>query len=165
MTFDVAYAQRSALNQDTLAIYYSVDCEETKTLLWEKAGSDLATGISSSLYFTPNPNEWRNDTVDLNVLSGLGSAVILFENKSDNGNVLYIDNVNVHELLPVGISENIPNHITAYPNPFEYSCIAGTLTKTLHFVFIDNAPLTRYNRSALQCITMAISNGGWRGNA
>ncbi len=139
MTFDVAYAQRSALNQDTLAIYYSVDCEETKTLLWEKAGSDLATGISSSLYFTPNPNEWRNDTVDLNVLSGLGSAVILFENKSDNGNVLYIDNVNVHELLPVGISENIPNHITAYPNPFEYSFIIESDRKPISSVEVYNS--------------------------
>jgi len=118
MTFDVAHAQWWSFRSDTLAIYYSTDCGATKNLLWEKDGDILATVPDQPTYFTPDPNEWRTDTVDLTPIAGLSGVEIWIENKSDNGNLIYIDNINIHETIGVGIKETINNEIKVYPNPF-----------------------------------------------
>jgi photosystem II stability/assembly factor-like uncharacterized protein len=118
MTFDVAHAQWWHFRSDTLAIYYSTDCGVTKNLLWEKDGDILATASDQPIYFIPTSNEWRNDTVNLNALSGLNFVEIIFENKSDNGNIIYLDNINIYEVFGVGIKENLTNKFSIYPNPF-----------------------------------------------
>ncbi len=118
ITFDVAHAQWWYWKSDTLAIYYSTDCGVTKNLLWEKDGDILATANDQPIYFTPTSSEWRNDTVNLNALSGLNSVELLFENKSDNGNLIYIDNIDIHETFGVGINETSSSDIQIYPNPF-----------------------------------------------
>lgn len=118
LTFDVAYAQWSSARADTLSIYYSTDCGLTKNLLYQKSGSILATRGNYPLYFTPSANEWRNDTVDLSAVTGLSAVEIWFENRSGNGNVLYIDNINIYEDNGVGISELSEGDFKIYPNPF-----------------------------------------------
>ena len=119
ITFDVAHVQWSSARSDTLAIYYSLDCGVTRNLLWEKGSSELTTLTNYyPLFFTPTPNEWRNDTINLNALSGLSSVVLLFENKSDDGNVIYLDNINLQHVFGVGLEEHHDNDLTVYPNPF-----------------------------------------------
>jgi len=117
--FDVAHAQWWSFRSDTLAVYYSTDCGVTKTLLWEKGSDSLATAGDQPIYFTPASNEWRNDTINLNALTGISSVELYIENKSDNGNLIYIDNINIHEVFGVGINEVNENNISLYPNPFE----------------------------------------------
>jgi hypothetical protein len=139
MTFDVAHSQWSVARSDTLAIYYSTDCGVTKNLLWEKDGSTLATAPYLPIYFNPTPTQWRNDTVNLNVLAGLSSVEIYFENKSDNGNVTYIDNINIHEVFGVGIKENSTKNIVIYPNPFENTFTIKSVNKPIQHIKIYNS--------------------------
>lgn len=119
LTFDVAHAQFAASYSDTLAIYYSTDCGVTKTLLWEKDAQTLATSPIYSGFFIPTSSQWRNDTVNLNALIGLNAANIYFENKSDFGNLIYIDNININDITTVGIEEKSTTNVNIYPNPFE----------------------------------------------
>ncbi|MDF1673914.1 MAG: T9SS type A sorting domain-containing protein [Vicingaceae bacterium] len=138
MTFDVAHAQWWSFRSDTLAIYYSSDCGVTKNLLWEKDGDILATAPDQPTYFTPNPNQWRTDTVSLSPLIGLNAVEIWIENKSDNGNLIYIDNINIYESFGVGIKEANKSNINVYPNPFnDLLYISSSSNKIVSIKIID----------------------------
>jgi len=139
MTFDVAHAQWWSFRSDTLAIYYSTDCGVTKTLLWEKDGDVLATAADQPIYFIPTDSEWRNDTVNLNTLSGLSSVELFIENKSDNGNVIYIDNINVRQVFGVGINEARIDEISLYPNPFKNTLVINSKNKKIQTIEIYNS--------------------------
>jgi PKD repeat protein len=139
MTFDVAHAQWWSNKSDTLAIYYSTDCGVTKSLLWEKDGDILATANDMPIYFTPTATQWRNDTVSLIALAGLNSVEILIENKSDNGNLIYIDNINIQEVFGIGIEENATNTISIYPNPFKNTITIGSENDLVQSITIFNA--------------------------
>lgn len=119
MTFDVAHRQWWYFRSDTLAVYYSTDCGLTKNLLWEKDADILATAPDQPIYFTPEPSEWRTDTVNLSTVIGLNAVEIWIENKSDNGNLIYIDNINIHEKFGVGIKSEYKENLNIYPNPFK----------------------------------------------
>ena len=117
MYFDVAY-KVSGGREDALKIYYSTDCGVTKQLLYSKVGTDLASTLSTTnSYFSPPPSQWRTDTVNLDALNGLSAVELYFENTSANGNVLYIDNINIKEIVPVGINELVKTEVSIYPNP------------------------------------------------
>ena len=138
MYFDVAYKVSGSRN-DTLKIYYSTDCGVTKQLLYSKGGSSLASTLSTSgSYFTPPPSQWRTDTVNLNALIGLAAVEIYFENISANGNVLYVDNINVYETLSVGISEISNSNLIIYPNPANRTITIESTTPSLQEVEIYN---------------------------
>ena len=123
MTFDVAYRRRSNFGggtNDTLRIDISTDCGSTYTpTTYQKLGAVLATTPTPGgppQAFTPNnANQWRNDTLDL--LAWVGQDVtIKFVNISSGGNNLYLDNINIHDL--VGVEEVSANGvINIYPNP------------------------------------------------
>ncbi|PKP46390.1 MAG: hypothetical protein CVT95_07060 [Bacteroidetes bacterium HGW-Bacteroidetes-12] len=117
LTFDVAHARFGGTKNDTLSIYYTNDCGATKTLLWQKDGNALATRSFFPLFFVPTSTEWRNETVDLSALSGLASVELFFENKSGNGNNIYLDNINILDSGTVGIKETLLELITVFPNP------------------------------------------------
>ena len=139
MSFDVAYRQWSVATEDTLSIYYSTDCGLTKNLLWQKGGSDLATTFNLPIFFNPTASQWRNDTVNLNVLSGLSAVELYFENKSDNGNVLYIDNINIYEPISVSIKEEKSTRINIYPNPANNQLSITSTDNTLEKIEIYSA--------------------------
>lgn len=128
MTFDVAHARWWFTRSDTLAVYYSTDCGVTKNLLWEKDAATLATANDQPIYFIPDFDEWRNDTVDLSPVIGLNPVEIWIENKSDNGNLTYIDNINIYQKFGVGIQEKLNDEFTIYPNPFNNSIRIEGLT-------------------------------------
>jgi PKD repeat protein/photosystem II stability/assembly factor-like uncharacterized protein len=140
MTFDVAHAQWSVARSDTLSIYYSSDCGVTKTLLYQKDGSTLSTAGSFPLYFSPTSSQWRNDTVNLNALVGLNPVQLFIENTSDNGNVIYIDNINIHEPTGVSINELVQEEFNVYPNPFNNTININSLSNnSIESVSIFNA--------------------------
>lgn len=92
-------------------------------LLYQKSGNDLATAPNLPIFFTPNSNQWRNDTVDLSALAGMGSVQLFIENRSDNGNALYLDNINIFDDTGVGLQELAINNnlVQVFPNPFNAS--------------------------------------------
>jgi lysyl endopeptidase len=119
--FDVAYAQRTATNNDSLIISYTLDCGSTWTRVYSKGRAGLATNgggmVTSS--FLPTSTQWRSDSININALAGQSRVQIRFENKSGNGNNLYLDNINIlHGYIDVGIEELAwQNSINIFPNP------------------------------------------------
>jgi hypothetical protein len=118
LTFDVAHSPHWAARRDTLAVYYSTDCGVTKNLIYEKDGNALLTATNTPSFFTPDPNEWRNETVNLSAVIGLSSVEFYFENRSGYGNSIYLDNINIID-QPLGITVVNTRNINIYPNPFD----------------------------------------------
>ncbi|MGP8217039.1 MAG: C10 family peptidase [Bacteroidia bacterium] len=142
--FDVAYAPYGTLSglgllTDTLNVYYSTDCGATWTQAYSKGGMTLATadtltcgcdsgafyivkssyGTDTVGYFKPTKSQWRTDTIDLpSAVCGMADVMFAFEDRSGNGDPIYIDNVNVTGSLPTSVNV-IADNISAkvFPNP------------------------------------------------
>lgn len=119
LTFYVAYAQYSSSNADRLQVQVSVDCGDTWTTKFNKAGNALKTVSPKTTSFTPaNSTEWRYESVDLNSYAGQQQVLVRFKGISDYGNNLYIDNINFSSNSVTSITESeIVNSINLYPNP------------------------------------------------
>ncbi len=132
--FDVAYAPYDNIYSDTLAVYYSLDCGNTFTMVYLKGGMNLCTtkgltvlkGANSDINgcFVPLSNNWRTDTIHIPAAAGQSNVMFSFENRSGNGSNLFIDNLNVPTTLPTGVSSVIeePASLNVYPNPTNGSC-------------------------------------------
>jgi GH25 family lysozyme M1 (1,4-beta-N-acetylmuramidase) len=106
MWFDVAYEPYNRTYSDTLAIYYSLDCGNSWTLVYLKGGMTLCTtgstdsaGVDTSggrgCFIPPNAQAWRTDTINLNQLVGDASVMFSIESRSGWGNIIYLDNINI----------------------------------------------------------------------
>lgn len=120
LTFDVAYAQRDTTSADSLIVSYSIDCGANWYKIYAKGGSALATSPINSDPFVPSGSEWRSEQVFLPNVSNQDHLLIRFENYSDWGNNIYLDNININEQT-VGIHEVATNNISLdfqiSPNP------------------------------------------------
>lgn len=133
-TFDLAYA-RYYSNQasDSLIVSVSDNCEESWTRVYSKGGVNLATiggnGVYNTGPFTPTSTQWRQETIDLNSCAGKDKIKIRFENKSNYGNNMFIDNINILASgTPVLELNSNNNLISLFPNPSDgkVSIITGT---------------------------------------
>ncbi len=119
LSFDVAYAKSSPFYSDTLSIYYTLDCGQTKTKVWEGYGFGLTTVSIDPNYFSPDTNEWRNERVNLDTLIGEASVQIIIENASGWGNTMYLDNLNLYDDFTDHVASwKEPEDLQAFPNPF-----------------------------------------------
>lgn len=124
MYFDVAYAQRTTNSDDGLEVFASDNCGSTWTLVYYKHGASLTTLSSpvSSMYqpTSANPQEWRTEVF---TLPGFNKPNVLvkFVVTNDNGNNMYLDNVNLSQSAPdfVGLTkiDASQNFVALYPNP------------------------------------------------
>jgi len=141
MTFDEAYAFWDSTYSDTLGIAYSTDCGATWMVLYKKGGTDLSIIGNDSSFFIPTSSQWRTDTVLLDSVLGLPEVVFAFINYSGWGQPIYIDNINISNLVITNmnylLSENY--YLKVFPNPFSTST---TLQTDISFL---NATLTIYN--------------------
>ncbi|MBL0342196.1 MAG: PKD domain-containing protein [Bacteroidetes bacterium] len=120
LVFDVAYAQYSNVNSDTLIVSVSTDCGQTWNPVYYKGGFDLATAPNvTAVAFTPAGFQWRTDSVWLNQYVGQGEVVLSFENKAAYGQNMFVDNINLFDPATVGISQADSPALLAsvYPNP------------------------------------------------
>ena len=118
LTFDVAYARRNTTSTDNLDVSISTDCGTTWTSLYNKSGGNLSTASDVSFAYSPAPEEWRTDSIDLGAYKNQSEVVLLFSSNSNWGNNLYLDNINIVSLSTVGIHENGTNpDINVFPNP------------------------------------------------
>lgn len=119
MVFDVAHAQRNG-SEDQLQVLMSEDCGQTWTPTgYYKGGAQLATTVSSNSIFSPTiPAEWRNERIDLTAHKGK-ELLFRFVGTNDNGNNLYLDNINVmlKDATPLGLSNLEKEQYVIYPNP------------------------------------------------
>lgn len=118
LDFKVAYAQRDVSHSDALRVYVSDDCGQTWVLRWNKSGSNLATAGIVHTNFTPNATQWRQEHIASIPFQNIPNLLFKFQNTSDAGNNVYIDDINVSGVVS-GISENT-NAISSFnifPNP------------------------------------------------
>jgi len=92
MFFDLSYAERSTGNE-RLRVLASKDCGVTfPTILFDQAGDSFSSG-STSTAWNPDPQGWKNQFVYLDDLIGEDNARLAFIVTNDNGNNLYLDNI------------------------------------------------------------------------
>jgi len=120
MTFELAYALYSATGfSDTLRVWASDDCGLTWSQVYEKYDNALTTvtGLVTT-EFVPTSSEWRMETVDLSAYGTANNVSIRFEHISDYENNLYIDDINISNvLLDVDEVARPKGSLNVYPNP------------------------------------------------
>ena len=118
---------------DTLNIMASTNCGNTWQTVWENSGTVLATAPGSASAFTPNANQWKGYSINMNAFLGQSDVLIKFVGKSGYGNNLYMDNINLRYGVANKLNElTDANAIIVFPNPAQnqinvsYSGTTGT---------------------------------------
>jgi archaellum component FlaF (FlaF/FlaG flagellin family) len=113
-----AYKLSSGVSADQLSLEASTDCGATWSSLWSKSGADLATDTARTSSFTPNSAKWVSDSVTINVTAPNTTYYFRFAAKSDYGNNLYLDNINIYSFTTTGIEdEKELASVRVFPNP------------------------------------------------
>ena len=117
--FDVAYAVYGYPYSDSLAVLVTSDCGQTFTQFYLKGGEELATAPDlSSGIFIPTSTQWRTDTIDITGFSGQPEVILVFRNLGHFGQALYVDNIRMQTVYPVGTgSTPFQKSIAVLPNP------------------------------------------------
>ncbi len=119
LSFSYAHARKDSLTNDSLSVSYSFDCGDTWIPFWNKAGIHLQTAPTQNAAFVPTAAQWeRVSGISLEQTQGQRRVRLKFEATSNNGNNIYLDDINI-DLWTVGIKENVipVNDIKLYPNP------------------------------------------------
>jgi hypothetical protein len=100
----------------------SDDCGANWTTVWSKSGSALATAGPMPTAFIPNdPQNFTDWSTAQVFMPGFNKSSVLvkFVTTNDNGNNLFIDNVNLYQKNPTGIAKNSTSafNLNIYPNP------------------------------------------------
>ncbi|MBX3163301.1 MAG: T9SS type A sorting domain-containing protein [Bacteroidetes bacterium] len=125
LTWDLAYAQYGSEN-DSLKVYMSNDCGNSWNLLWADGGSNMATRTPITSAFTPAASQWVGKSASLNTAfdgaplnPNLSSVLVKFVARSDYGNNLYLDNINIKTSVnaPIDLAAandgiSLENHVT-----------------------------------------------------
>ncbi|HEY3404426.1 MAG TPA: M43 family zinc metalloprotease [Ohtaekwangia sp.] len=119
MLFDLSYAYRED-GEDQLKILASTDCGETyDKILFSKTGESFASGRVSSTSWAPlNDQQWSEESISLSSLEGNKDVRIAFVATNDNGNNVYIDNLEFFVSYPDNPVET-NTLVSVYPNPAE----------------------------------------------
>lgn len=122
LTFAYAY-QRASFQFDTFTVYISGDCGDTWDNVWSKSGADLATvsGVAIAAPFYPaSPSDWVSDTIDLSPYLNSDGVKFRFENIGWEGNLLFLDNINISALVSAEEAQALPQwSMEIAPNPFQ----------------------------------------------
>ena len=150
MAFDVGYIAvydgvSDSLLTDTLAVYYSANCGTSWTQIYKKGGAVLATGPTFSFTSTstvtcsnPTSSQWRTETNSLNAIVGQSNVMFAFENISDYGDWLYLDNINITSVSTTGIASlSSKTGVIVYPNPAHNNLFINTDENTTSVSITD----------------------------
>jgi hypothetical protein len=101
--FRLAHKQRTGGSSDNLRIYASRNCGESWSLRYNKTGSSLATvsGTQGTAYVPSSSSDWELVEVDLSGYQNDEHVLIKFQGKSDEGNNVYIDDIQISGPLSV----------------------------------------------------------------
>jgi hypothetical protein len=122
LSFEYAYAQKTINSNDKLEVLVSSDCGATWTSFYSASGVNLSpTGNLFATAYVPNPNDISDWGVQYLTLTGFNVASVLvkFVTTNDNGNNLYIDNVNLSQSSPTGLAKIAASNVNVdiFPNP------------------------------------------------
>jgi len=119
LTFKFAYHKRNDANDEWLKVYVSNDCGLTWSLRKNIHGNNLGTSITNGAYTPSTPEEWTEVTID-NITSAyyVSNFRYKFQFDGDNGNNIYIDNINIFPESWLGTEQlDIDSKLSVYPNP------------------------------------------------
>ncbi|MBL7909871.1 MAG: T9SS type A sorting domain-containing protein [Bacteroidia bacterium] len=123
LTYKRAYAMLSSTTKEGLFVSVSNDCGDTWISALGVINSSLAT-IGANNYstntFVPTPNQWIEDTV-YNI-GQYGNELLIrldFYSKTGNkkGSNLYIDDIQIHNVITTTINFKQRKELLIYPNP------------------------------------------------
>ena len=120
LNFKLSHAVKSTTGTDGLRIYASSDCGKTWSLRFAKIGTALATGgLVSTNYIPSGTPDWRDENASLasTSISTKPNVMIKFEYTYDNGNNIYIDDINISGIVGVNDAQTIDLNLNVYPNP------------------------------------------------
>lgn len=126
LIFDRSYSGTFSNKNDRLRIDISTDCGDTwLPSSYSKTGTDLVSSGPTNSVFEPFlASQWERDTLDLTPYAGM-SIKVRFVNITDNGNALYIDNVQFYDL-------NVPAPTASFTSNLQDTCIAQAATFTFN---------------------------------
>lgn len=140
VSFNVANAQRNNTSNDELRLFYSINCGQTwSSTGYNKSGSTLSTaGIITSNFTPSSASHWRLENVNANPVQNKANVRFKFQNTSDRGNNIYIDDINITGNI-VGIDETdeLQTGFTLYPNPSHGNSTIGFALNKSSKVIID----------------------------
>jgi PKD repeat protein len=127
LSFDYAYAQRSVTSLDRLQVGLSRNCGSSYSVLFNKAGAEIATAPVTSTSFVPNGDaQWKHLDISLTSLATSDNTIIRFlAENSGPGNNIYVDNIVI--TVATGMENLILNNLNLLiaPNPFNSSTKAS----------------------------------------
>ena len=124
LTWRAAYAKKTTGGNDILTIYTSIDCGASWQILTIKTATAMASAPATNTSFTPSgTSQWKDNTFTFNsTLAAKTNVLIKFHFKSNGGNNIYIDDINVEGT--VGVEETkIVNNLNVFPNPMNESAV------------------------------------------
>lgn len=125
--FDISYAQNTPAD-DRLYVLASTDCGvHYENVLLDRAASSFTTATTSNEWFPGSNSDWRTVYVDISTLSSQNNVRLAFVALNDNGNNLYLDNLELY----AGDNPNPPRTSAKYQfyysSPNSLSDVALTL--------------------------------------
>jgi len=163
LTFEHAYRRRTTASSDSLIIYVSKDCGHTYTRVLTRGESGqgtFATGYTSSSEFSPSQsNDWCMGTIGANCYKinlspyiGYENVVVKFETFNNNGNNLFIDNINIS-------GEKIDDTPTVQFNSTPSTiCINGQITFTDNSIPAINSRLWTFEGGTPATSSQAVQS-------
>jgi PKD repeat protein len=104
-------------SQDIMKIFGSRDCGKSWQLRYFKSSSDLRTAAANT-GFIPKHSEWRQENVNITPFAGESWVRFKFVFNSNQGDNLFIDDINISGLLTPTRSELLKEvSVTISPNP------------------------------------------------
>jgi PKD repeat protein len=137
--FKWAYAQMIAANDDRLRLYTSSDCGESWLLKQQWRGTiDLPTAPSGTIPFVPtSPDSWSTANVELDLDELVDDFRIKFWFRSDNGNNLFLDDINISGVYTDLIDLTQKKATLPFPNPAtDFIHISGNIE--FHKLFVTD---------------------------
>ncbi|MEP7263524.1 MAG: T9SS type A sorting domain-containing protein, partial [Bacteroidota bacterium] len=119
MNFDVAFARKNNSDASSLKVSATNNCGQGWMMRYNKSGAGLETAPLSTSLFVPTALQWRNETVNLlsNAISGKPAIRLKFEFTNDQGNNIYIDNINITgNTNTIDVLDGV-SEFNLFPNP------------------------------------------------
>ncbi len=140
-----SYAKKTTGGNDQLFVQASTDCGASWTTIALKSASTMSSGIpATDASFTPSgTSQWKTNTLTLNATFAASNNVrFKFYFKSNGGNNIYLDDINVFGDTPTSVNEiKTVHNFSVYPNPTTESAIVSfnlaTEVKTLKITLKD----------------------------
>lgn len=119
LSYQYAFAPKISSASDRMQVFFSSDCGETWFLRATHFGGTLFTNYEyDSTMFIPNTSDWQLKTISVpgNYMTSTFRFKITFSG-TENGNNVYLDDINLIVPGTIGVKENSVENINIYPNP------------------------------------------------